>query len=637
MRVTFRAALTGVLLCVLLPTAAVLGTSAYLNGRSTVQDLTEQILEQTSSRIEERARSTFHLAARPSTLVATHLQATGVGRRGSLSPAEFTHVSSYLTEVLRAYPELSMLGVGLEGSGDYCNALRVRQGLLVQQVEGRKRLNTEYLLANGTRRQVRRQRTSYDPRTRPWYRQGRAGAGKPAWTEAYRFVGRPQEEAAIGISCSTLVKGAGGKPAGVVSADFTLEDLSRFLRELRLGKNGFAFVVERRAGGRYALVAHRDPRLLVTQAPGGADLPSVTSLPDTRIARFLDRVRWSDTPREGVRPVRMTHQGVSYLGGYRKLGGDGIPSLLLCMVIPERDLMHRVERQSQDTLLYASVGLLAVLLAGLVLSTIAARWLTYLHREADQIGRLELGARKAPRTHVWEVDELGLRLEQMKAGLRSFSKFVPAELVRSLLARGVEAGAEGERRTLTICFTDIWGFTSIAERLPPEELVRILSEYLDELTAEIQASGGTVDKYTGDGVLAFWGAPEAREDHALAACSAALRFRDRVNHLNERRTEAGGPVLQTRIGIHTGEVVVGTIGSQVRLNYTVMGDAVNIASRMEQLNKTYGTEILISESTYVSAGRKPEVRQIDHVTIRGREQPILIYELVQVADAKPEA
>ncbi len=627
MTITFRVAMTGALLAVLLPTVAVLGISAYRNGRSTVEDLTGQILEQTAFRIEERARGTFRVAVRASALVAAHFQPSRFDRGGALRTSSRTAITDYLAEVLSAYPELSILGLGLAGSGDYFNALRRKEGIVLQELSQSRHLNTGFLLTPRGRMPVGQSRTDFDPRSRPWYRAGLLGKGVPAWTQAYPFTGNPQS-GLIGISCAASLQDAKSRTLGVVSADFTLNDLSRFLDKLRLGERGVAFIIGRQSSGEFTVVAHPKPEFLVSQSPQGVRLSEISSLPDQRIPEFLKLVPPNAVQPGKVTPVRLTHRGISYRGGYRWLGGEGLPPLLLCMLIPEADLLQRVQSQTTTTEIYAAVGLLAVVFSGFLLSARAGRWLSYLHQEADQIRLLNLEVRAAPRTHVWEVDEMGVRLEQMKAGLRSFSKFAPAQLVRSLMARGQDTGHGGERRVLTICFTDISGFTAIAEQLQPEELVAVLSEYFDELAIEIQASGGTVDKYIGDGVLAFWGAPEHRADHARCACAAALGMQSRIEGFNARNAVMGHAPFRTRIGVHTGEVIVGVKGNQARLNYTVMGDAVNVASRVEQLNKDFGTTILITEDTYRAAGGDLRVREIDRVNIRGRGQPVLLYELL---------
>jgi adenylate cyclase len=168
----------------------------------------------------------------------------------------------------------------------------------------------------------------------------------------------------------------------------------------------------------------------------------------------------------------------------------------------------------------------------------------------------------------------------------------------------------------------------ISESMHPEELVAHLGEYLQAMSEQVLAEGGTVDKYIGDAIMAFWGAPLENAGHALAACTAAVRNQQLLRKLRERWQAEGKPPFRARIGINTGEVIVGNIGSAARLNYTVIGDAVNLASRLEGLNKDYGTEMLIAEATYEEARAGIVARPIDWVSVKGKHEAVLVYELM---------
>jgi adenylate cyclase len=220
---------------------------------------------------------------------------------------------------------------------------------------------------------------------------------------------------------------------------------------------------------------------------------------------------------------------------------------------------------------------------------------------------------------------------------RSFSRFVPKQVVESLVASGEEAAQAAERRVITVSLSDIDGFTSISEHREPEELLAQLSEYLEALSSDILEAGGTVDKYIGDGILALWGAPALLADHAVAACRAMLSNQDSSRALNERWQSEGKPPFHTRIGISTGEAFVGVVGSRARLAYTALGDTVNVASRLEALNKEYGTRILISEATYRAAESEIVARPLAQVEIRGHTEPATIYELLAMRAGAPEA
>ena len=186
----------------------------------------------------------------------------------------------------------------------------------------------------------------------------------------------------------------------------------------------------------------------------------------------------------------------------------------------------------------------------------------------------------------------------------------------------------GHKRELTIFFTDIAGFTAISEKMVPEELMLQLSEYLGELATTVIELKGTVDKYMGDGLLAFWGAPLSNPDHAYYACQAALRCQEKVAQLNQKWQATGDVTFPTRIGIHTGETLVGNMGSVERMNYTVLGDSVNLASRLEAINHIYGTEIIVSATTYHQVAHKFHFRPLDIVVVKGKKQGVLLYELM---------
>jgi len=236
------------------------------------------------------------------------------------------------------------------------------------------------------------------------------------------------------------------------------------------------------------------------------------------------------------------------------------------------------------------------------------------------------------KAHLYEISELINATERMKIGLQSFRKFVPADLVRQLIQTHQEAKIHGERREIAIMFTDVENFATISENCPPRELTAQLSNYLDELTKIIMAHQGTVDKYIGDAIMAFWGAPTEISDHVLKSCIAAVECRKKTHDLNRQWKQDGKYEFKTRFGIHAGDVIVGNIGSEQRLSYTVIGDSVNIANRLEGLNKTYGTEILISEAVYDLVKQGMIARRLDSVLVKGRNEPLNIFELIGEKD-----
>jgi adenylate cyclase len=209
-----------------------------------------------------------------------------------------------------------------------------------------------------------------------------------------------------------------------------------------------------------------------------------------------------------------------------------------------------------------------------------------------------------------------------------FSHYMSDLLIQDLLRHPEKLRLGGEKRLLTVFFSDLAGFTTVSEKLLPEEVVTLLNRYLTAMTDLILSSGGIIDKYEGDAIMAFWGAPLPQEDHASRACLAALDNQSRLVDLRREFTAMGLPPIYARIGINTGEMIIGNLGSTQRFDFTVIGDSVNVASRLEGAGKEYGTSIIISEETYRQAREQVEVRELDLLQVKGKDLPVRIYELL---------
>ncbi|MDP7238973.1 MAG: adenylate/guanylate cyclase domain-containing protein, partial [Candidatus Latescibacteria bacterium] len=214
----------------------------------------------------------------------------------------------------------------------------------------------------------------------------------------------------------------------------------------------------------------------------------------------------------------------------------------------------------------------------------------------------------------------------------SFKMYLSPQVVDQIAGDPGKLQLGGTRRELTILFTDVAGFSTISENLSAEKLVDLLNNYLGDMTDIIMANKGTVDKYEGDLIMAFWGAPIEDPDHAMDACFTALLMNDRLINMRAEFKAQGKPPfianMDARIGLNTGDVVVGNMGSSQRFDYTVMGDHVNLASRLEGANKPYGTHIMISEFTYAKVKDHIEVRELDTIRVVGRDEPVTIYEVL---------
>jgi adenylate cyclase len=203
-----------------------------------------------------------------------------------------------------------------------------------------------------------------------------------------------------------------------------------------------------------------------------------------------------------------------------------------------------------------------------------------------------------------------------------------SEFVEDLLRHPELLRLGGEKKNLTVLFTDIRGFTSLTENMAPEKMVALMNVFFSKMTDIVLTNGGLIDKYIGDGVMAIFGAPIPQSDHPARACNTALVMLAAVEQFRSEAEKQGFPPVEIGVGINSGPMVLGNMGSEKKFNYTVMGDNVNIASRIEKLNKQFGTRIIVSENTYQEVKDYYNCREIDRVRIEGREQEITIYELL---------
>ena len=209
-----------------------------------------------------------------------------------------------------------------------------------------------------------------------------------------------------------------------------------------------------------------------------------------------------------------------------------------------------------------------------------------------------------------------------------FGTYLNPAVVEELVSNPDRFRLGGEKRTLSVLFGDIEGFTTISEQVPPEELVSLLNEYLSAMADEIFLTDGTLDKYMGDAVMAFWGAPVPLPDHALRACRTALAMQETARRMEAAWSALGRPVFNIRVGINTGEMIVGKMGGVKKVDYTVIGDSVNLASRLEGANKQYHTRVIASGETYALVEAAILGRPLDHIAVKGRSEPVVIYELL---------
>ncbi|HMM58600.1 MAG TPA: adenylate/guanylate cyclase domain-containing protein, partial [Candidatus Rifleibacterium sp.] len=240
---------------------------------------------------------------------------------------------------------------------------------------------------------------------------------------------------------------------------------------------------------------------------------------------------------------------------------------------------------------------------------------------------------------IWALATLTNYLRQRaraQSTKEMFSRFVAADVVQYMLDNPELVRPGGDKVELTIFFSDVAGFTSISEALTPEELVVLLNEYLGAMTDLLFEYGGTLDKFIGDPVMAFWNFPRKQEDHAVRGCLCALAMQRKIHELQLGWAKRGLPKVSARAGLNTADVVVGYMGSQkAQMNFTCMGDGVNLASRLEGANKEYGTALMISDAVYQRAKHVVSARFLDFLAVKGKKEPVKVFELVSEKEKEP--
>ena len=401
---------------------------------------------------------------------------------------------------------------------------------------------------------------------------------------------------------------------GVLAIIIEYTRLSHFLSQLEVGRTGTAFIFD----GSGDLVAAPDKNADELHPAHGQE--ALLPLAQMALARAGD-----DGRKEAWRR-RLTFDGSAYEVALTPLP---FPGWSLATVIPEAEFLGPVETTLRRLIVGLAAGaLLAAALSAMLARSVIAAPLTRVVGEIRHVENFALDQVRRHPSRLAEIASLSTAIAEMAAGLSAFRKFIPADLVRLLLRQGVEAKPGGSIHELTVMFVDIAGFTGLSERMG-DRVVPLLSDYLNLLSEVIVAHGGTIDKFIGDAVMAFWGAPTTQQDHALFCCRAALACCAALE--SSALADDQGQPLQIRIGINSGRMLVGNIGSELRLNYTVIGDAVNVASRLESANKNYGTRILIGEQTERLARGTVVTREIDSIAVYGRQEGLSVHELIGLA------
>jgi adenylate cyclase len=463
---------------------------------------------------------------------------------------------------------------------------------------------------------------AYDPRTRPWYRNALA-ADRAIVTDYYVFASVPS----IGLTVARQCGDAGGH---VFAIDVTLQSMSKSLSDVRASQLG---------GLRGAEIAlfHRDGRILAysddlayerTLEADQRRVPRVGEVGGTVLARVLE-----EFAHEGATRLRVADaNGGEWLAQVARLPRTFGENAFVTVVVPLDELLGPLARTARQTLIESILVVLAMLPVVYLAARAVSAPLARVTREIEKIRDLDLAPNEPVASAIAEIQDLARALANARIMLGAFAKYVPKNLVRQIVASEVEPKLGGERRPLSVFFSDVKDFTTLSEELAPERLMELTSEYLEGLVKIILANQGTVDKFVGDQIMAYWNAPTPNPGHARDAARAVLRCRDWSNAYNAALAREGHPILYTRFALHLGDAIVGNVGSSDRMDYTVVGATINLGSRIEGLNKIYGTQVLITQPVVDALDASFVHRPVDRVLPKGAVHPLDVHELVGAQD-----
>jgi class 3 adenylate cyclase len=340
-----------------------------------------------------------------------------------------------------------------------------------------------------------------------------------------------------------------------------------------------------------------------------------------------------DNPIEGVtfENEYYTDKWGTFLSAYKPIFKDGKIIYVVCSDIKSVDVEKYISNYKKK-FTCAFFTLLVIIFPIICwITNMIRRPLNKLRDEILKLKDLDVNEHIDFKSSISEVNDMIEATDKVKTGLRSFSKYVPDKVVKQLITQGKDAKIGGEKENVTILFSDIEGFTSISENNDTQEVVTALNEYFDIYVQCLEENGATVDKFIGDAVMAFWNAPSKVDNHEFVAVKTAMEIVKEIDTLNQKwKSEGKKFIFKTRIGINSGEVIVGNIGSTNRINYTVTGDPVNLASRLEMANKQYNTKILVGENVYNKTKESIDYNYIDTVKVKGKEVYVKVYQPVKL-------
>lgn len=459
---------------------------------------------------------------------------------------------------------------------------------------------------------------SYDPRLRPWFVGAETNkSGKP-WIGTYKLYGTQKEGLTISFPLF-----ANKELVGVIAGDLNIKLIENELKRNAIHDKEFVFIINQHG----QVISYQHPSL--KDAEGTIFTFATINQPVLKAAYQI----YEKTKKT---KFEFKHANTNYIAIIQPYGLSSAEQWSIATILPTDVFVSELKAANRKSLLFSLFVLLLGILLVIYASHKISRPIMELAKETKEINQFRFDTKSKIKTHIYEVQVMIDALIAAKSALSSFVKYVPKTLVEQMMQSRIIAEVGGRKEKMTVLFTDVENFTQLSENMDPELLMVHFSKYLDAVTRSIQKNQGNIDKYIGDAVMAFWGSPLPDPDHTIHACQAVLHCQRKITKLNQEWEETGKTPFPTRFGLHTGPVIVGNMGSADRLNYTVIGDTVNLAARLETLNKIYGTQIIVSQDVFDVCKDFFLFRPIDVVTVKGKKKSITIYELMAAIEGELE-
>ncbi len=453
--------------------------------------------------------------------------------------------------------------------------------------------------------------TTYNPISRVWYKIANQ-KDTTFWSEPYIYATVKE----VGITVSRVIFDKNSTKTKVAGADITYQRFNQFLKLQSQKISGDIILFDKKQN------------IIASSFKSHQSITDTIIKLDSNLNSTIINKAYKQYIKGDKSGIVKGDNGIKYLYFFHSFPKSSSQKWEILTLIPEDIILGDIILTIYKTIIISIIILILFIFIVAYLSKKISEPITLLSSQIRSIEHLHLNLNINEDSKITEIKEAQHSLKSLKVALLSFTKYIPVDIVKILMELNQEAKIGGEEKNLAIMFTDIENFTTISENMNPRDVAIELSEYFDKITSVIQRKNGTIDKYIGDAVLAFWGAPKDVNNPILLAVETLVEIHQEINIFNKKRQENNQEMFKTRVSVHYGKTLVGNIGSQNRLNYTVIGDSVNTTARLETINKQYGTYNIISDEVYEHIKDMYEIKYLDSILLKGKTKPTKFYTIV---------